>query len=275
MKIWDDMIRDYLSGKSLDPYREAWYFVDSSPAREAGRNIFQAPDDTLDARGRVETVYRELLAGCGAFAPLNRDVWDVLFPNWAGTLAEVRVDFILGFPEPYDAMATSDGDGVCHVIFDLYRWTKYLGRGSLTDTARNLLTHELTHVLLHAAVPGLADAWDGDYRRTLDAMTFDEGFAHLLSFQGKELDAVEWDSPRLWEVRERSARTLGDALLCRDEAEQRGFLHTAQCGAYYDKFACMAGMLYLAEVWKRGGVPALADQLRGGYAGFSARCAAI
>lgn len=273
MNIWDGMIRDYLAGKDLAGYREMWYFVESSIAREAGRSLFEAPGGTAEDRRKVETVYRELLDACGTFRPLNRDVWDALFPGWAGTLAEVRVDFILGFPEPYDAVVTSDGEDVCHVLFDLYRWTKYLGHGSLAGAARNLLTHELTHVLLHAAVPGLADAWDGDYRTALDAITFDEGFAHLLSYQGKELDGVDWDSPHLREVRERSVRTLGEALLCRDEAAQKDFLHTAQCGGYYDKFACMAGMLFLAEIWRQGGVNALAGRLSGGYHGFAELCA--
>lgn len=273
MNIWDGMIRDYLAGRDLAGYREMWYFADSFIAREAGRNVFEAPGGTAEDRQKVEMVYRELLDACGTFAPLNREAWDALFPGWAGTLAEVRLDLILGLPEPYDAVMTSDSAGVRHVLFDLYRWTKYLGHGSLAGAARNLLTHEMTHVLLHAAVPGLADAWDGDYPTALDAITFDEGFAHLLSYQGKELDGVDWDSPHLREVRERSVRTLGEALLCRDEAAQKDFLHTAQCGGYYDKFACMAGMLFLAEIWRQGGVNALAGRLSGGYHGFAELCA--
>lgn len=273
MNIWDGMIRDYLAGRDLAEYREMWCFADSFIAREAGRNVFEAPGGTAEDRQKVETVYRELLDACGTFAPLNREAWDALFPGWAGTLAEVRLDLILGLPEPYDAVMTSDSAGVRHALFDLYRWTKYLGHGSLAGAARNLLTHELTHVLLHAAVPGLADAWDGDYPTALDAMTFDEGFAHLLSCQGKALGEVDWDGPQLREVRERSVRKLREALFCRDEAAQKDFLHTAQCGGYYDKFACMAGMLFLAEIWRQGGVNALAGRLSGGYHGFAELCA--
>lgn len=272
MNIWDGMIRDYLAGRDLAEYREMWYFADSFIAREAGRNLFEAPGGTAEERQKVETVYRELSDACGAFAPLNREVWDALFPGWAGTLAEVRLDLILGLPEPYDAVVASDAGGVRHVLFDLYRWTKYLGHGSLAGAVRNLLTHELTHVLLHAAVPGLADARDGDYPTALDAITFDEGFAHLLSFRGKALGEVDWNGSDLREVRERSVQRLKEAMLCRDEAAQRDFLHAAQRGAYYDKFACMAGMLFLAELWERGGVHALAECLKGGCHGFAEQC---
>lgn len=226
MNVWDGMIRDYLDGKDLAGYREMWYFETSSTAREAGCNIFEAPGHTGEDLQKVGTVHRELLDACGTFVPLNREAWDALFPGWAGTLKDVRVDLILGFPEPYDAMVASDGEGDCHVIFDLYRWTKYLGHGSLADAARGLLTHELTHMLLHAAVPGLGA--DGPYPSALDAITFDEGFAHLLSFQGKALGEVDWNSPDLRDVRERSAQRLKEAMLCRDEAAQRDFLHAAQ-----------------------------------------------
>ena len=143
MNIWDGMIRDYLAGRDLAGYREMWYFADSFIAREAGRNLFEAPGGTAEERQKVETVYRELSDACGAFAPLNREVWDALFPGWAGTLAEVRLDLILGLPEPYDAVVASDAGGVRHVLFDLYRWTKYLGHGSLAGAVRNLLTHEI------------------------------------------------------------------------------------------------------------------------------------
>ena len=46
MNIWDGMIRDYLAGRDLAGYREMWYFADSFIAREAGRNLFEAPGGT-------------------------------------------------------------------------------------------------------------------------------------------------------------------------------------------------------------------------------------
>ena len=50
MNIWDGMIRDYLAGRDLAGYREMWYFADSFIAREAGRNLFEAPGGTAEER---------------------------------------------------------------------------------------------------------------------------------------------------------------------------------------------------------------------------------
>ncbi len=58
-----------------------------------------------------------------------------------------------------------------------------------------------------------------------------------------------------------------------DEAERAAYLSRANCGKYYEKFACMAGMLYLAEQWLQGGTPALAERFQAGYHGFAAQCA--
>ena len=98
MNIWDGMIRDYLAGRDLAGYREMWYFADSFIAREAGRNLFEAPGGTAEERQKVETVYRELSVACGAFASLNRQVSYALFPGSSGNLAEVRLYSILGLP---------------------------------------------------------------------------------------------------------------------------------------------------------------------------------
>ena len=57
MNIWDGMIRDYLAGRDLAGYREMWYFADSFIAREAGRNLFEAPGGTAEERQKVETVW--------------------------------------------------------------------------------------------------------------------------------------------------------------------------------------------------------------------------
>ena len=42
-------------------------------------------------------------------------------------------------------------------------------------------------------------------------------------------------------------------------------------GSYYSKYAGMAGMLFLAERWREGGISALADEFERGYDGFARR----
>lgn len=266
MKIFDQIILDYLAGKSITGHRGAWFFQGSRP--------FTDPSYSAGEREMVEEVYRALLPAAEAFQPLNREIWDALFPGWPGALEEACVDLVIGFPRPYDAMALRDSAGGYHIVFDLLCWTAYLGKADLRNIARNLLTHELCHMLIGRTVAGIdGDLDSGSYPDMLDALTFHEGFAHLVSYGGKELRDTDWTAPELRRVRESSRRDLGLALAAGDEAERAEYLSRANCGKYYEKFACMAGMLYLAEQWQRGGTAALAERFQAGYHGFAARCA--
>lgn len=266
MKINDQIIRDYLAGKSIAGYGGMWFFQE--------KRAFTEPSYSNREQEAVETVYRSLLPEAETFRPLNREVWDALFPGWPGALEGACVDLVIGFPQPYDAMAMRDGAGAYHIIFDLLCWTAYLGKTDLRAVARNLLTHELCHMLIGRSVAGIdEDLAGGAYPDMLDAVTFHEGFAHLVSYGGKELADTDWASPELLRVHEASRAELGRALAARDGAEREAYLARANCGGYYEKFACMAGMLYLAGVWRQGGAAALAERFRAGYHGFAKRCA--
>lgn len=266
MKIFDQIVRDYLGGKLIAGHRGAWFFQGDRP--------FTEPSYSVGEREMVEEVYRTLLPAAETFQPLNQNVWDALFPGWPGTLEEACVDLVIGFPRPYDAMAMRDGAGAYHIILDLLCWTVYLGKADLRSIARNLLTHELCHMLIGQTVAGIDDDLNGGaYPDMLDAVTFHEGFAHLVSYGGKELRETDWTAPELRQVRETSRRKLQKALAAEDAAEEAAYLSQANCGKYYEKFACMAGMLYLAEQWRQGGTAALANRFQAGYHGFAAECA--
>ena len=140
MKINDEIVRDYLVGKSIASYRSAWFFQKGHP--------FTEPSYSAGERERAAEVYRALLATAESFQPLNREVWDALFPGWPTALEDACVDLVVGFPQPYDAMAMRDEAGTYHIILDLLCWTVYLGKGDLQSIARNLLTHELCHMLI-------------------------------------------------------------------------------------------------------------------------------
>lgn len=101
MHVSDCIVRDYLSGKSLAGYREEWFFRQLS---EDG-GVFVEPSYSLDEKEKAEEVCRVLLETAETFRPLNREVWDVLFPSWADALKHVQTDLIIGFPQPYDAVA--------------------------------------------------------------------------------------------------------------------------------------------------------------------------
>ena len=270
MNVSDCIARDYLSGKSIAGYREEWFFRRLS---EDG-GVFVEPSYLPDEKEKVTKVYRGLLETAEGFQPLNREAWDTLFPAWPDVLERVQTDLIIGFPQSYDAVAMRR-DGMYHMVFDLLCWTGYLGKTDLKTVARNLLTHELCHALIGQTVGGIdADLESGTYVDMLDAMTFHEGFAHLVSYNGKELDEVDWEEAKLREVRETSRKTLREALSAEGDAERADYLSRANCGGYYEKFACMAGMLYLAELWKQGGTPALKECFQAGYHGFARKCAA-
>lgn len=113
-----------------------------------------------------------------------------------------------------------------------------------------------------------------DYLRRLDAYTFHEGFAHLLSYQATEIDCVDWHTPQLTEVAAASRAKLRLALTETDPDRQKQFLEEAVCGSYYEKFACMCGMLYLADRWETQGIDGLKSAFAD-YHGFAQRALSI
>lgn len=66
MKINDEIVRDYLVGKSIASYRSAWFFQKGHP--------FTEPSYSAGERERAAEVYRALLATAESFQPLNREV---------------------------------------------------------------------------------------------------------------------------------------------------------------------------------------------------------
>ena len=272
MKINDKIVNTYLAGKPIDVFKDEWYFTNSQVAGQIGKNIFTPPAYTDEQKAKVREIHTILLQTVQSFEPINISVWNELFPDWKAVFVNVNVDLILGFPEPHDATVESDGSGERHIIFDLACWTKYLGYDIATIT-RNLLTHELCHILIGKHIPHIdEDMENPDYLTALDALTFHEAFAHLVSYDAMEIDEVDWSAPELQKVREKSCKTMHKALASTDEKEQEHYLYTAQCGNYYDKYACMAGMLYLAEQWQMGGVQALKTCFIWGYHGFAKKC---
>ncbi|MCD7737640.1 MAG: hypothetical protein LUH58_01165 [Lachnospiraceae bacterium] len=274
VNINDAIAAAYLKDRDVSNYIDKWYFSETETSKFTGGNIFTLPNSDDETLEKVRTVHDAIYTAAETFQPTNIRIWNLLFPDWRKTLEDVDVDLIVGFPEPYDATVEYDNRGDCHVIFDLVCWTKYIGQCEISEVVQGLLTHELSHVLLHNQVPGLMDNRENtDYLRNLDATTFDEGFAHLLSYNAKKIDDVDWHSEKLQAVYERSKEKLAEALDERNPDRQSHFLYEAVCGNYYDKYACMCGMLYLANLWMDGGDMALKDAMKGGYEGFARKAA--
>lgn len=254
------LVDDYLAGRDMTMHKDAWYFTASTVSTDIGRNIFTLPP-TDDASKATVRFLADFLSGeISDFDPINKAVWDELFPSWE--TESVNIDLIVGFPAPYDATTEYAPDGKLHIIFDLVQWINYAGLNNLDAIVRNLLTHEITHQLISKHCDAIDEAMESrDYLLRLDANTFNEGFAHLISFDGKGLDCVDWHSEKLENVYEAAKATMKAALIETDKAKQEEYLYSAVCGAYYEKFACMCGMLYLAKCWEKDGVSGLKSEL--------------
>lgn len=76
------------------------------------------------------------------------------------------------------------------------------------------------------------------------------------------------------EVAAASRAKLRLALTETDTDRQKQFLEEAVCGSYYEKFACMCGMLYLADRWETQGIDGLQSAFAD-YHGFAQRALSI
>ena len=269
MKINDQIVKAYLENGNINEFRNAWYFTSSTVAGDDGNNIFNEPKYDDELKRKAELVCQSIKQVASDFLPTNLELWDTLFSDWRRILSEVSVDLIAGFPEPYDATVERDGYGVPHIVFDVICWTKYVGKCDMLEVVQNLLTHELCHVLIGNSIANIdKDIESKDYLTNLNANAFHEAFAHLISYETKEIHTIDWHTPRLEKVRVESNQRLKDSLAEMNPEIQQQNLYDAICGNYYEKFACMSGMLYLAEVWEKGGKKALKECFDEGYKDF-------
>ena len=261
MKIYDRIVAEYLKNHEIRSFSGEWFY----------RDFFVEPKADAQTKQRVRIVYDALCGKIADFVPTNYRIWDELFPEWREMLDDISVDLIVGFPDPYDATVKYHEDGTCHIIFDLVCWARYVGHCNLSEVVQNLLTHEICHVLTHHYIKNLAaDEESEDYLTQLDALSFDEAFAHLLSYQSRDIDMVDWQEEKMCKIREQSKVRMKEALAETDTQRQKRNLSEAFCGKYDEKFACMCGMLYLSELWNGGGIPALKEAFEKGHRGFAA-----
>lgn len=126
MKLYTDIVTDYLAGRSLARARAGVVF---HPARlllsGAGRLRAQ--------KAAVMQVYEQVLRTVETFVPGNRPVWDALFPDWQDILRGAETALIVGYPPPNDAVVLKSPAGV-----DTAFWTWPVGpvSGRRTGGAR-------------------------------------------------------------------------------------------------------------------------------------------
>lgn len=265
MRLESAIVQAYIEGKSVDVFSDNWYFVKEG-------YCFQNPSYEKEHIEAVSRIYSKIKEIVESFIPRNLNIWEAIFPEWKCIIGEVTVNLIVGFPEPNDATVLKAPDGCNHVILDLGLWVKYEGHCDMRSVIHNLLTHELCHICIGETVTGIDyDTFSDCYLTNLDANTFHEGFAHLVSFEDKDISSINWKEERWNKVKEAAKVKMKEALKATDKHEQEKYLQDAIYGNYYDKFACMSGMFYLVDCWQKNGIQGLRTVFREGYAGFSTK----
>lgn len=79
---------------------------------------------------------------------------------------------------------------------------------------------------------------------------------------------MDWHSAQLEKVYSFCKEKMHIALTETSPEKQRQFLYDAICGSYFEKFACMCGMLYLANQWRAKGIDGLKSSFSD-YHGFA------
>ncbi len=222
------IVDDFLLGKDISG---EWIFSQI----EEGKYLF-CLSDIQTKQEDVKGIADRIAQMTAQFEPCNAAYYRSLFPEFEKGLDDYEVMLTVGVPAPYDAMVR-EHDGRERIVFDMGRFLAY---PNPEEFARLMLTHETTHALLH-------QRWNPkqatNYREQLRFVCFDEGFAHLLAC-GKELssfDASSW----IKEHEKPALEQLRLALACEDDSKQKEWLMRADAGAYWDKFAAIAGKLYL------------------------------
>ncbi|MBR4308267.1 MAG: hypothetical protein IKT58_01595 [Oscillospiraceae bacterium] len=271
MKIDTTIVDAYLNSEDMSPFSTSWlYCFDTEQLPDL---LFSEPESWERERQIVSFIKGELIAHAMNFVPCNRRVWDALFPQWQEFLTETTLDLIVGYPEPYDAVVKQDPRGKYHVIFDLLQWGKYAEHISVAELSQNLLTHELFHVMTEQYFPELTRVQSkGSYMERLEAIAFNEGFAHLVSYQQRELETVPWTGEQLTEIYTSSCAKMKAALAEKQPQRQLQYIYEADHGAYYCKYAAMCAMIYLGRQWQVGGIFRLKELFCAGYWGFGGKC---
>ena len=230
MTIDDSIARKYLSGEIPESYKNCWIYS----ALDEGY-LFEDPDPKN--REWVSKLCKKLKNQILNYLPRNEHTVRNLFPEFDAVVRDYTVLLVVGFPDPYDAMAL-EHDGKGYTIFDLIQF----GADSLDETynCHRVLTHELIHLCLYRQYPkpiGLS------YIDELNYTAFQEGFAHALTFPENisefTLDDFLADKYRC------SKKQLQKALQETDADRQKQYLVSADTGDYWNKFASISGKLYL------------------------------
>lgn len=270
MIINSEVFDYYLENQNIDKYEDYWLFKCLS-GLSGEMNVFKKPSYSPEDIQTMARISKEIQIQVKDFKPNNIEIWNILFPKWMEAISDVTVYFIVGLPEGYDALALRDESENSIVVYDIGNWLIYKSM-NISDVANNLLTHELCHVCIHSVFPDIKKIYmSGTYTECLNAIAFNEGFAHLLAFENKNIDSVDWKSEKYNKLYNSSLETMKEALLEEDIDKQKQYIQGSMSGSYYGKFGAMLGMLYLANIWLEHGNIGIKKVFYEGYSSFASK----
>ena len=232
MIIDDHIILDYLAGKDLTQYKTHWIYNCFGT-----KSVFETPDPKHI--GWVSMLYEKIKDQINHFIPRNYEMVKRIFPRFDQIAANYTLLLVAGFPDPYDAMVL-EHEGKAYMVFDLIQFQE----DSLHQdySCHRVLTHELIHLCLMEDYPAPRE-WT--YIDDLNYTSFNEGFAHALTYP-EQIAAFTFDS-FLEEKFENAKNTLRLALAETDKEKQALYSRKADTGDYWEKFASIAGKLYILK----------------------------
>ncbi|WIV11548.1 hypothetical protein [Proteiniborus sp. MB09-C3] len=270
MIINSEIFDFYLENGNIDKYKENWLFK-YLEGLSGDMNIFKEPSYSQKDIQTMIRIATEIRKHIDNFEPNNVEIWNLLFPNWGEIISDVVVYFIVGLPQGFDALALQDESENTIAVYDIGNWLAYQNI-VVSDVINNLLTHELCHVCINAAFPDLKNTYiSGTYVEGLDAIAFNEGFAHLLAFENKNISSVDWKSEKFRKIYTDTVETMKNALLEEDTSKQKQYIQASTMGSYYERFGAMVGMLYLANEWLKNGNLGLKKIFDEGYRKFASK----
>lgn len=270
MNIESEIFDFYIKNGHIDTYKGNWLFRHLEEL-SSGMNAFEEPSYSLTEIQTMKKIAVEIRKEIDYFEPNNIEVWNLLFPDWEESISNVVVHLMVGLPKGYDALALQDENGRPLIIYDIGNWLAYQEH-VISDVTNNLLTHELGHICIQAAFPDIVSTYlSGTYLEGLDAITFNEGFAHLLAFENRNISLVDWHHEKFNCVYTDASEKMKAALLEKNPSKQKKYIQESMVGSYYGKFGAMVGMLYLAGLWLRNGNLGLKNAFDEGYLGFASK----
>lgn len=234
MNIDVSIINDYLNDEVS--YEKHWIF---NSILGNNQYLFDKPSHNL--KESISSTMKKVIDILKSFIPYNVVLFSKLFLNWKELSKNVNVILAVGCPKPYDAMIREHNEKD-YIILDLVRLLDY--HEDISEVIKKFFTHELIHVCIKVDYPFNIKN-ESSYKKILEYLVFDEGFAHLLSF--KE-NVCEFDFSELIKTHyNKSIKQLKIALTEEELSKQIDHLNQANSGIYWNKFAAITGKLYLAN----------------------------